>query len=212
MTFASTIPAATRVDAPAESTHLQHYIRLLPEGLNSYPDCQIKASIYRTYLADGTVPIQAAALPRELADLVNEPRAMTQWIPAVHSLAITIAYRDLCGDDETFAAFVAQRARRMYSSKAYRVLMAAASPAQLIRLSSVRWHRFHRGFELEVFGVSARSAQIQIEFPEHLYLPDHLVGMAAAMSSAVELSGGRDVRSAIGATTPTRAVIELFWR
>ena len=65
---------------------LEEYIAGLPDGLASHPQCQAKASLYRSLIdTKGLEPDDVDALPPDLRSLVIHPVPISSWIPEVHS-------------------------------------------------------------------------------------------------------------------------------
>lgn len=193
-------------------TYLERYLLALPGGLSAHPECQIKASIYRAYQSYRAVDPDGLDLPPELDELLRHPAPLSTWLPATHSLAITMVYRDTLDSDDAFRRFVCAQTRQMYESRAYRILMMAVSPERLLQLARVRWTKFHRGFSLDVAAIAKGRARLVLEFPPHLYSLAHMPGMRGALQAALEASGARDVTSELDDFHARGAELAFTWQ
>ncbi len=137
--------------------------------------------------------------------------AITTWLPAAHSLAITMAYRDELGSDDALFEFVRDQTRTMYESQAYRILMLAVTPYRLAKLSATRFAKFHRGIELKVESLEERRCSLRLSYGEHLYTRSHMAGMRGAFAAALEASGATHARTELLEHGSTHARIEMRW-
>ena len=88
--------------------NVARYLTSLPNGLDSYPQCEVKGSVLRQ-LADSTpVPFPSQGLPPQLEALVETPPLPSDWIPEVHFNALMLAHEDLI-DPTTFREWVYKR-------------------------------------------------------------------------------------------------------
>ncbi|MGC3998762.1 MAG: hypothetical protein QM767_15425 [Anaeromyxobacter sp.] len=163
---------------------------MLPGGLDAYPECRAKGVLVRALLDEESNRRALEALPAgPLLDLVRDPPMAPEWIPEVHFAALFLAAADLRNlSDETAVAQSRQRDTAMFQSPAYRIMLAAATPERLLRMSSARWANFHRGSQLELEGIADDGVRIGIRFPLGLY--DRLLMRAFGQSfaAALELS------------------------
>ena len=133
---------------------LRAYLERLPDGLASYPGCLAKASLYRSIIEE--LPLDDTRLPEPLQDLLRRPRAVSEWIPEVHSHAVLLAqYDQRFTALPEFAAHCYAAQRRLWDSKIYAFMMRLMSPVRLLASTSQRWGQFHRGTEL----VAERSGE-----------------------------------------------------
>jgi hypothetical protein len=156
------------VTYPRVGPQLRAYLDRLPAGLDSYPECRAKASLYRG-MTDG-LTVDASGLAPELVDLLEQPRPVTDWIPEVHSHAILLAQYDQHFDDlEVFGAHSYAYQHRMWSSKLYAFMMRFVSPQRLIASTSQRWAQFHRGSTLQATRTGDDTAEVVLETPPWIY-------------------------------------------
>lgn len=123
------------------------YLRALPDGLGSFPECRAKASIHRTVYAHADESIDG--LPPLLQRLLDEPPPPATWIPQCHTLALVIAIVESRGlEGEVQAAWIRAAAGTLFATPMYRILMLAATPRMLFKGANLRWSAFFRGSEL----------------------------------------------------------------
>lgn len=167
--------------------HLRAYLDRLPAGLDSYPECRAKASLYRGMI-DG-LGVDPAGLAPELVDLLEQPRPVTDWIPEVYSHAILLAQYDQHFDDvDVFAAHCYAYQHRMWSSKLYAFMMRFVSPPRLIASTSQRWAQFHRGSTLQATRTGDDSAEVVLETPPWIYDEVSLRALSEGMRAVLDRS------------------------
>jgi hypothetical protein len=189
------------------------YLERLPQGLASYPDVVTKASLLRSLLDSvKTTPERlCASLPSELHDAVTHPAPVTAWMPSVHFRCVLRGVRETCfQSDEAFLRFCRDAQRRLFEGPLYRALMMALSPQTILKGTTARWSRFHRGIDLSIVP-SKSSVEGTIRYPLHLLEEiDHRATLEG-WRAAVELAGGRNVTSKILFVTPTEARFVSSW-
>ncbi len=149
---------------------LERYIAQLPNGLDSFPECEIKASVFRTVLEFSDVAL--VGLPAPLQQLIEDPPPHNSWVPQCQGLALIIASveaQQLAGDGE--GAWIQAAAAKIFQSSMYRILMKVASPRILFKGSGMRWSAFFRGTSLAPV-LGERVADIVLECPEPMFTLD----------------------------------------
>ena len=161
------------------------YLAALPAGLASHPECQAKASLYRTFIGERVPP----GLPDALLDLMQHPRPVTAWIPEVHSHALLLAHYDMLGHDhQSFARFTYDTQRELWNSKLYKFLMKLVSPARLITGAGQRWAQFHRGSELSANELGPTEGELLLRHPPKLYDEISLIGLTEGLRAVLDVS------------------------
>ena len=128
-----------------------NYLRRLPAGLLSHPQCESKASLYREALRNLPRPLVLEGLDPLLAEYVKDPLPMSAWVPEVVNTALYLAMADqVFGDDDSFLTWVSQFSQRVFEAPMYRLLMAVASPQRLASGGERRWANFHTGVDYEI--------------------------------------------------------------
>lgn len=192
---------------------VQAYLAALPEAERSYPECLMKASVYRTWLQDLSADAVAEALPASLRPLIRDPEPVTAWIPEVHTNAIFMAGLDaVFGSREAFVAHYERMNEKLFSGPLYRVLMKVASPAIVVRGAVSRWKSFHRGANLTTENVQSGSGTVRVEAPPGLYSRLLAEAYAGSFVVALRLAGGKDVTMTLTEFTETGFTYQGTWR
>jgi hypothetical protein len=73
---------------------MRSYLERLPLGVDSHPECEVKASVLRDVLATRSLGDVLDALPVPVRELVTDPPPINAWIREVHALVAMLAIRD----------------------------------------------------------------------------------------------------------------------
>lgn len=191
---------------------LAAYLDRLPDGLDSFPECQAKCSLLMSALDDYSLDPCLASLPAELADLVQNPPPRVEWIPQVQFRAALRAVRDhYFGSAAEFVAWSYGAQHRMLGGPLYRILFSLIGPERLLRNSQSRWTHFHRGLHLEV-RTTGQSVDGCFRFPPHMYDQLDLEATMAGFRAALDLAGTHQVTTTVVEVTATQARGRLTWR
>lgn len=172
----------------AMGPQLRAYLERLPDGLASYPGCLAKASLYRSIIEE--LPLDDTRLPEPLQDLLRRPRAVSEWIPEVHSHAVLLAqYDQRFTAVPEFAAHCYAAQRRLWDSKIYAFMMRLMSPVRLLASTSQRWGQFHRGTELVAERSGEGAAWLRLTTPPHVYDEIALIGLTEGLRAVIDCSG-----------------------
>jgi hypothetical protein len=149
---------------------VEAYIRQLPEGLDSFPDCRAKASIHRkVYEYSG---LCLAGLPPRLQDLLDNPPPPSSQINQCQTLAMIVAMveaRELPPAEESL--WIREAATHLFASPIYKILMWAATPRMVFKTANLRWSAFFRGTSIAC-EVGAREALVRLQTPTRLFNED----------------------------------------
>jgi hypothetical protein len=196
---------------PALFPRLADYLRSLPLGLDSYPECRAKSGVLRGALVDRALP-DAGTLPEPLARLVESPPLPSSWVPEVHRNAIFLAYRDrLFASDDAYLEWIGALNRRMFESPLYKILAHVASPQRLLRGAQKRFEQFRIGTTLELEQTGDKRGMIRTAFPARLHTPLTLREWSRAFEVVAEAAGGKNARTVAFRATDTRAEFEIVW-
>lgn len=191
---------------------LAAYLDRLPEGLDSYPECQAKCSLMMSALDDYSLDACLAGLPADLADLVQNPPPRVEWIPQVHFRAVLRAIRDhYFASAEEFVAWSYGAQHRMLSGPLYRILFSVIGTDRLLRNVHSRWTHFHRGIQLDV-EKGDHSVDGCFRFPAHMYTQIDLEATMLGIRAALELVGAHEVATTVIEVRETLARGRLSWR
>lgn len=192
------------------------YLKRLPQGAASYPDCQCKASIYRSSLQD--MPLKNPHhLPKPVQDLIEHPLPVTAWVSEVHSLCILLAMRDKhFTPDETgldeYEEWVRRRNRQLLGQPLYRALFLVVSPEVLLSGAQRKWGALHRGTQFEIPKRDRGMAELQMTYPPYLLGDIILRGIRGAFCAALDMAGAKSVRMEIHERSPTESMFYARWR
>lgn len=195
---------------------LDAWVAGLPQGLASYPSCQVKGTMVRAVLRDGVHERFAAQLPRELRQWVDSPPLATQWVPEVEQLGLIVAAYDGhfagAGGEPAFLAWTQRGSQQALTSPVYKVMFAVAGPGLLLQGMSRRWSTLRRGTTLELVGQGSGWAEVEMRFEPRLY-DDLLIRVRGrTFQSAVETAGGKNVSVRVESARETLARYRVEWR
>lgn len=186
---------------------LDEYLAQLPNGLDSFPSCTIKASVMRDALAAKPVP-DDPSLPEPIRAFLQSPPPVSSRVPEVLSNALLSTLFDVhFGGRDRQAAYDWTRAstRALLRTPLYRVLFAVLSPERLLNGAAHRWHAFRQGTDVVMLDRGRGFAQLELTFPLGLHSDLTLFLLAAAFQAAVDCTGARentvDVTHGLGVAT-----------
>lgn len=190
------------------------YLAQLPDGLDSHPQCQVKASLYRSALEARPVPAAAIEeLPPVLGRMAAHPHPVSAWVPEVHSLALVTAVSEAtCASLEDFERLSYLRQRRLFDSPLYRIAVRLATPNLLLRTATLRWRSIHRGTAWEVDENRPGFARMSMRHPPHLWSTRARVGLTAGFRALVDLCGGRGSVVSVADASESHMTLEGSWR
>lgn len=190
---------------------VSRYIKSLPRGLASHPECECKASVYREALAAVPKPIDARGLDPLIADYLVNPMPVSTWVPEVVNTAIFLTMADMYFPTDTaFLDWVGAFSEATFRAPMYRILMAVASPNTLAQGAQRRWRTFHTGTELESV-VGPNGTETILRYPENTFDSLSLRATLRAIQSAYRASGARSSVVELVRFTPTEASYRSIW-
>lgn len=188
------------------------YVERLPQGIDSYPEAQIKGAVVRAVLEDVDFRRRVAPgdLPEAVERLLRDPPGLGEWLPETYHSILMSSFFDArfasAGGLPAFEAWVYEGNRKLLSSAAYRILFAVVSPERVFVGAHKRWSAFHRGSSLEVERADKRSAAFRLVYPPRLMSDLAVRGFSMAFRAAGEAAGAKlmQVRFEIESDTTTR--------
>jgi hypothetical protein len=200
------------METKPQLARLEAYLASLAGGVAAYPECQAKGILVRMLAADAAHGRAAVQLPPPLRRLLDDPPMGSEWIPEVHFLALVYGLADAAGqDDDAILAGIRERDRRTFEHASYRILMAAPSPASLLRGADQRWGTFHRGSTLDVEGIADDGVRLGLHFPRGLFDGLHLRIFGESFLAALDLSQAASPRAEIVEAKPGYARYKVAW-
>lgn len=181
--MASPLSASQRQRFPS----LARYLDALPNGLDSYSECEAKASLVRSMFDEHRLAKFASELPPSLAELILQPPPMSSWIPEVHLRAILRVIHDrLLPDRRDFIKWTYDAQKRLLGGPIYSLLFFVISVDRLSDIGPSRWARFHRGSTMTV-EQGPTQGTVGFTFPPHLFDDLDLEASVAGIRVALEL-------------------------
>jgi hypothetical protein len=189
------------------------YLRGLPDGLASYPECVGKASIYRRFVDETALGDAATKLPHEIAALITQPRVHSSWVSEVLTTCLYLGVRDLCfPSDDAFVDHFREVNRAVVSSPMYRVMFALVSPLRLIDGGAKRMSALHRGLGVSILETRSHGGRLALSYPPNL-LPRLIARCyATAFEVLVEAAGGKEPCAHLVRHEPDAATFDVTWR
>jgi hypothetical protein len=187
------------------------YIKALPNGLTSYPECRSKGQVWKNILRCTDTQSLIGRVPPKL---IPEADVLAgTWIPITQSFAAHLVLRDcLFASDEAICEHFRQVDRSLLSGPVYRVMFALATPMLAIHAADRRFAAMFEGISLHAHSPRAGQVTIELQYPR-LLLPA-LIGRLylIAFEVAVELAGGKLVKGTALSHDDTEASYEIVWR
>jgi hypothetical protein len=190
---------------------LAAYLAQLPDGLDSHPRCQAKASTLRSFLAHWRLDAPPKGTPEPLAALIRDPPQVTEWMSEAQLMALLTLIADRQGDDAAFLQGMYEANRGFLTSPWYAALMRVSTPGLLIRGVALRWGAIHRGTSLSAEAAPG-GCRLHFTFPAGLYSDLMLRAYGTAFDAGIAMAGGRDIEVRVAETTPAGVTYELRWR
>lgn len=196
-------------------THLlrtRAYLRALPNGLASYPECRSKGQVWRNILRWTDTEPLSGRVPETLELIPDANVLASSWIPIAQSFAGHLALRDcLFATDEAICEHFRLLDRRLLSGPVYRVMFALATPMMAVRGADRSFAAMFQGIRLQASESAPQQVLLTLDYPPFL-LPA-LVGRLylVAFEVAVELAGGKGVEGRVLAHGETSARYEISW-
>jgi hypothetical protein len=190
---------------------LERYELALPDGLDSYPECQQRAVLYLGLLKE--LPEAASVsvhLPPVLRRLVDVPLRESSWVSEVQSTALGLALCDLLMNSDGDLIELAYRMNRELMTGALtRIIFMVVSPAILLTGASARWSAFHRGSKLTAKGRGRGT--IRLDYPSQL-VPELIARVhARGFGAVLEGAGSRRASVTLKEWTPTCSTFDAEW-
>jgi len=196
----------------ASYPRLSAYLRSLPDGIASYPECQAKASLCRTLIEGMPKPLpKISEVPEPVRDVfAKPPRGM--WMPEVEVMALSLFIADHYRmTDEGYRRWLKTANRSLFQTLMYRALFSLISPAPLIVRGASRWAAVHKGSELDGRLVGPTEGEIQIRFPRNLFARPLLDHFTAVFEAAFEHCNARTCQVALVAADERRGCYRISW-
>ena len=189
------------------------YLEKLPNGADTYPDCSVKASVFRSAMDDRPLGPEVA-LPPAVRTLVEDPPPVSVWVPEVHFNVITLGIREVHfgprGTDE-YLGWVYEQNRKFLSTPLYRAVFLLISPERLLLGMEKRWSSLRRGTAFEHVRRGPTNVDIHVRSPPHLYSRLLVQGMSVVIRAALDCAGAKGTRVEGDICSPKEVVYHVRW-
>jgi hypothetical protein len=195
----------------ARYPRLAGYLAQLPQGLDSYPDCQTKGAVFHPFFSDKRLP-DDPALPPQILAIGKGALPQSRWLSSVPLWAGLLAISDHEAMSEAqFVAWARDLNGQLLSGAVYRFLVPMFSPASIVTLSATVFRSFHRGVGLKAVKTADGSRfTINLDFPAGLFTELLVRGIVTSFEVATDLGGHQPkLRSNLASFSSTAAQVEM---
>ncbi|MBI5545871.1 MAG: hypothetical protein HY901_18435 [Deltaproteobacteria bacterium] len=192
------------------------YLKGLPKGLESYPECKAKGAAMRNFMLGAVPPerLTGLDLPAPILSLLHEPPLNSDWVPEVSMWATLIAVREILGfdDDSSWIAWSERRNTEALNSLVLRLVMKFTSVDLFLPLCGPYWGMLHKGSQLSVAARASHSATFALEYPPGLFNEElSSTLLVVAFRIPLVLANAKDPVLTLASWSPTRATFEGKW-
>lgn len=208
------ILAASVADAVDSELYprLAEYVRRLPQGLASYPECKAKGTLVTSALEEHDTSALGPGLPEAVVQVLRSPPLAGVWVHGTLSDAVFYTIADaFYGSDEAVMAWTRDRTRRTADSKVYRAIARVARPALLLRMAAAAHALFQRGTDL-IVEPTDDGATVRLTHPPYLHGGLNHLSNVAMFEVLLELAGAQEIRVDLTISAATHAVYGATWR
>ncbi len=191
----------------------ERYLARLPHGFGSYPECLVRASVFRVFTESRSLrrfPWDQA--PAGVGAMLRTPVPHDAWLPEVQVMSsiLTIADHHALGDAEA-VQWLHEASASLLGNRMYRALLSLASPTLFVKVAPKRWLDFHRGTGIGITQ-NGDAAHLTLRFPPFLHGELILRGLGEGFRVAFSMSRARDTQVELVTMTPRSAEYRLTWR
>jgi hypothetical protein len=202
---------ALKLIDPEVAPRAAEYLLGLPNGLDSYPECQVRSEltreIFKRFPQIPTHPALAPELRERLRDLGRD-----EWMSDVVGVVARIMVRDVVvPTDEELDRWSFEVAGEIFAKPVYRMLMYVLSPTLVLMGATKRWSAFRRGSTL-TSRFDGHSATAELRFPRNLYNPLVLRGFGHAFRASLTAARASDPKVELVETSPEIGRWTVSWR
>ncbi|MBN2358820.1 MAG: hypothetical protein JXR83_05160 [Deltaproteobacteria bacterium] len=192
------------------------YLRSLPHGLQSFPACKVRSSVFEDIKQDFPELGQRHPLPPIVRNAIDG-NCGEEWIAEVVGNALFMVMRDSVLDsDDKFMEWHRGNMRRLYGKPLNRALIYIFSPTLLIMGATKRWNHFHLGSELvagpvtEADGLMRGTARFVS--PENVFNELLLRRLTISFEVALEGSRAREPQVEWQQVSATDSLYNVSWK
>ena len=188
------------------------YLRALPDGLDSYPEIQLKGSTARAVIENLPSHANINDVPEEVRWMLTNPPPVSGWFPEVHMITLVHVMRDLWfTSEEQQLEWVHDNIKNLFGGSLYKVLFGLISPMRLAKSSKRAWASLRRGSEREILEMSDNHNLGRVIYPQNCYDSFYMEVIALALKVAYGMSRAKAPRVRILSCSPTVSEIEVVY-
>jgi len=197
------------------NTH--QYVSALPDGLSSYPQCQIKADVFRDLVNDFPNLADNPDVPESLRFHLTDTLHYT-WQPEVIANTITLLIRDLVfASDREYLDWFRRYIARVFDKPFYRIVIHVLSTTLVVMGATDRWAKFHRGSTLQITEpvkkVGKRlSTKGKLSYPPNLFSGLLLDQICATYLAALDANRAEEPDVRIEKNDEIEAFFSASWK
>ena len=169
-----------------------HYLSRLPAGLDSYPDCRVKADLHEGLRESFPRIAEDTSLP-DIVRTYLQGQYDNEWLPETVGSMLVHLVRDYGFiSNDAYEKWAYDNNARVFSKPHYRVLVAIFSPTLLLSGAARRWGSLHQGSTMKTEpvirqGPTFRTASI-LTFPPYVFDEIDILNIASGYRVALEAS------------------------
>ena len=187
---------------------LDAYLRQVPDGFDSFPQCSIKASVVRDALSSKPL-VDDPELPAPIRAFLQNPPPVSSLVSEVLSNAMLMVLYDVhfsAVGRQAMWDWLHASTYELLRTPLYHILFAVLSPERLLTGVTQRWSAFRRGSELTITEKKEGFARLRLQFPAMLHTDLTIFLLTAGFHAAIDCAGARAVRVEVDARSTSEAV------
>ncbi len=192
------------------------YLRGLPQGLESYPQCVIKTDVLRGLTDEFSDLSRLEPVPPPI-DALLAGRYPNPWFSEVAANALMLMIRDgRFESDEAFFSWYRHYIGQIFDKPAYRVMMHVFSTSLAVMGATRRWATFHRGSTLKAEAIKKDGGRYRVggtlSYPPRLFDRCLLQLIASTYLAALDANRAEEPEVSLEETSPTAARFRASWK
>ncbi len=201
---------------PKRYPYIAAYLERLPHGIESYPECQIKADVHEDISAEFPELASGGGLPKIVDDYLNR-RYRETWLPEVVGNSLILLVRDACfGNDDEFLEWCRINMGRLFSKPLYKIMMNVFSTSLVVMGAAKRWSTFHLGSHLTAKPIKKVGDRFEtagsLTYPPYLFSGLIVPQVAATYKAALQANKANDPQISSAEKSDTESVFYVSWR
>jgi hypothetical protein len=200
---------------PAKFPNATAYIDALPAGLDSYPDCAVKADVHED-LAVEFPDLKNLDLPEIMKQYVND-QYPSVWLPETVGNGLLMVVRDaFFPSNDAFLDWATERTIRLFNKPVYKLMMHVFSTSLIIMGAAKRWAKFHQGSSLNAKPVKKIEGRFKtagsLTYPPHLFSGLIVPQLASVYLAALKTNNAEDPEVVHREKSDTEAAFFVSWK